>query len=117
LDMAEKSQGLAACDVAMVSLDKDMLGLGVPSKSYFSLAAGKPVLAIMDFDSEISLTVKEHGLGWCCGPANPELLASMIDEICRESGALTSSNPRETFIKYYSAHVLLPKFQSVISRL
>ena len=117
LDMAEKSQGLAACDVAMVSLDKEMLGLGVPSKSYFSLAAGKPILAIMDSDSEIALTVKEHGLGWCCAAANPELLASMMDKICREGVALTSSNPRETFIEYFSDHVLLPKFQSVISRL
>lgn len=117
LDMAEKSQGLAACDVAMVSLDKDMLGLGVPSKSYFSLAAGKPILAIMDLDSEISLAVKEHGLGWCCGPANPELLALMIDDICRKSGVINFSNPKDTFIEYYSAHVLLSKFQSVISRL
>lgn len=117
LDMRENSQGLAACDVAMVSLDRDMLGLGVPSKSYFSLAAGKPILAIMDFNSEISLMVKEHGLGWCCDPGNPELLASMIDEICWESGALTLSNPREVFTEYYSDHVLLPKFQSVISRL
>ena len=117
LDMAEKSQGLAACDVAMVSLDKDMLGLGVPSKSYFSLAAGKPILAIMDFDSEISLAVREHGLGWCCAADNPESLALMIDDICRNSVVINFANPRDTFIEYYSDQVLLPKFQSVISRL
>jgi len=117
LDMAEKSQGLAACDVAMVSLDKDMLGLGVPSKSYFSLAAGKPILAIMDFDSEISLAVREHGLGWCCAADNPESLALRIDDICRTSVVINFANPRDTFIEYYGDHVLLPKFQSVISRL
>ena len=117
LDMAEKSQGLAACDVAMVSLDKDMLGLGVPSKSYFSLAAGKPILAIMDFDSEVSLAVREHGLGWCCAADNPESLALMIDDICRNSVVINFANPRDAFIEYYSDQVLLPKFQSVISRL
>lgn len=117
LDMAEKSQGLAACDVAMVSLDKDMLGLGVPSKSYFSLAAGKPILAIMDFDSEISLTVREHDLGWCCAAANPESLALIIDDICRKSGVINFANPRDTFIEYYSDHALLPKFENVIGRL
>ena len=117
LDMLEKSQGLAACDVTMVSLGKDMLGLGVPSKSYFSLAAGKPILAIMDFESEISMAVTEHNLGWCCEPGNPESLASIIDEICLNNVGNNFTNPRDKFIKCYNDKILLPKFQSVINRL
>jgi len=117
LDMMKKSQGLAACDVAIVSLGKDMLGLGVPSKSYFTLAAGKPILAIMDFESEISLAVREHDLGWCCEPGNPESLAVIIDEICLNNGGNNFNNSRDTFIKCYNDKVLLPKFQSLINRL
>ncbi len=41
-----------------------MYGLGVPSKTYNLLTAGKPILFIGDPDSEISLMVKEYGIGW-----------------------------------------------------
>ncbi|MDR8383048.1 glycosyltransferase family 4 protein, partial [Acinetobacter baumannii] len=42
LDQKEKTTGLNACDVALITLADGMLGLGVPSKSYFSMAADKP---------------------------------------------------------------------------
>ncbi|RJO19885.1 glycosyltransferase, partial [Acinetobacter baumannii] len=45
LDQKEKTTGLNACDVALITLADGMLGLGVPSKSYFSMAADKPLLA------------------------------------------------------------------------
>ena len=55
---------LNACDVSIVCLTDNMFGLGVPSKSYNIMAAGKPILFIGDKESEIALTIRENGNGW-----------------------------------------------------
>jgi len=56
---------LNSADIALVTLAEGMYGLGVPSKTYNILAAGKPVLFIGDLYSEIALMVKEEEVGFC----------------------------------------------------
>lgn len=51
-------------DISIVTLSKGMFGLGVPSKSYNILAAGKPILYIGDRESEIDLMIREHKVGY-----------------------------------------------------
>ena len=110
LEQSEKPQGLAACDVALITLAPGMAGCGVPSKAYFSMAAGKPLLAVMALDSEISLTVAEHQIGWVCQPADPTALAQLIDQICEGLGCPTSGNPRQVFEQHYAERVGLERF-------
>jgi glycosyltransferase involved in cell wall biosynthesis len=109
LDQAEKNEGLAACDVALVTLEKGMEGLGVPSKSYFTMAADRPILAVMDPKAEISMMVIEHKIGWTCEPSNPVALASTIDMICEGFWHQQINSPREVFLKSYSAKISLEK--------
>lgn len=61
---SEQNIFLNACDVAIVSLSHSMLGLGVPSKSYYNMAARKPILYFGDVSSEIALVIQEHNIGW-----------------------------------------------------
>ena len=83
-DLSSRNEGLAACDVAMVSLIAGMQGIGVPSKSYFSLAADRPILGVVDIGSELAQMIRGHkGIGWHCEPGNPEKLAALIDAICK----------------------------------
>ena len=72
---------LNACDVALVTLSKGMLGLGVPSKTYNILAAGKPILLVANSQSEIALLINEFKIGWVVEPDNPLLLANTIEQI------------------------------------
>jgi hypothetical protein len=60
----EENEILADCDIGIVCLSLGMLGLGVPSKSYHLLSAGKPILFIGEPESEISQLIKENGIGW-----------------------------------------------------
>ncbi|PUE47637.1 glycosyltransferase family 4 protein [Limnohabitans sp. 2KL-51] len=114
MPLAEKNKGLAMCDVALVSLEAGMFGLGVPSKSYFSLAAGKPILAAVDADSEIGLMLGEFPVGWRCDPSSPEQLAAVIDEICRSPVILNEKIPRDVFLRNYSEDVVLSKISSTL---
>ena len=44
--------GLASCNIAIISFKSGMAGLSVPSRMYNILASGRPMLAICDTDSE-----------------------------------------------------------------
>ena len=114
LDPSKKSEGLSACDIAIVTLAEGMYGLGVPSKAYYSMAADKPILAIMDEDSEVSSMVKEHGIGWVVPAGNPEKLAEMLVKIKNDFQNMKHVSPREVLIKNYSESVAMKKIIIVI---
>ncbi len=114
MPLDQKNKGLAMCDVAIVSLEAGMFGLGVPSKSYFSLAAGKPILAAVEANSEIGLMLSEFPVGWRCDPSSPEQLACLIDEICRSPERITEKLSRDVFMRNYSEDVVLGKISAIL---
>lgn len=114
LPMEEKNIGLSACDIAIISLEPNMLGVGVPSKAYFSMAADKPLLAIVDHESEISQMVLEENIGWQCNPDNPIKLAALIDHICEIDISKLKGKPRRVLEEKYSEEKALNKIMSVI---
>jgi len=114
VSLDQKNKALAFCDVALVSLEAGMFGLGVPSKAYFSLAAGKPILAAVDADSEIGLMLNEFPVGWRCDASSPQQLASLVDEICVSPQEIQQKTPREVFIKNFSERVILDKFSNIL---
>ena len=110
----DRDSCLSSCDVAFVTLDSGMYGLGVPSKTYFSMCFDKPILAVMDANSEIARVVTEDKIGWYCEPKNPKELAHLIDKIAegRWKGKIASS--REVLIQKYSRTQSLHMFSYVV---
>lgn len=107
--VAERKQdGLTAGDVAIVSLAKGMYGLGVPSKAYFSMLADKPILAVMDENSEISVMLERHHIGWTCAPDDPDSLASLMESIYINRNTWRAAmRPRQTLEDFYSENTAL----------
>ena len=110
----DRNSCLASCDVAFVTLDSGMYALGVPSKTYFSMCFDKPILAVMDANSEIARVVTEDKIGWYCEPKNPKELAHLIDKIAegRWKGKIASS--RKVLIQKYSQTQSLHMFSYVV---
>jgi len=69
---------LAAADVALVTLADGLAGLSVPSKTYGSLAAGKPVLFVGDLRSDIARLVESQGCGAAVRAGDSLVLAEVI---------------------------------------
>lgn len=65
---SQQNDVLAACHIALVTLQDGMYGLGVPSKTYNILASGRPVLFFGPKNSEIDLLVREKMIGYCGWP-------------------------------------------------
>lgn len=110
----QRSLGLSSCDIAIVTLAEGMFGLGVPSKAYFSMAADRPILAIMHEDSEVSSMVKEHRIGWVDSSNQAQKLALLIDEICDKKLLNSVASPRATLEKHYHQDILLEKIIKIL---
>ena len=117
LDQKEKSIGLSACDVALVTLTEGMLGLGVPSKSYFTMAADKPILAIMEEQAEVSTMVKQHNIGWTIPPEDVEALAKKLDDITLNFDQYKLNSPRDVLIENYAESIAMQKILKIINDL
>ncbi|WP_432208803.1 glycosyltransferase family 4 protein, partial [Acinetobacter variabilis] len=114
LSSSQRSLGLSSCDIAIVTLAEGMFGLGVPSKAYFSMAANRPILAIMDKDAEVACMVKEYHIGWVESSNQAQQLALLIDEICEKKLVTNMVSSRTTLEKYYHQDILLEKFMRVL---
>lgn len=110
----QKSEGLSACDVAIVSLVPGMKGLAVPSKAYFSFAADKPILTIGDLNSELSLIVQDEKVGWTCLPGNPKALADTIQMIATLDLREYSGRPRRLVEEKYAENLALDNLSSLV---
>ena len=105
------------CDIALVTLAEGLYGLGVPSKTYNIMAAGKPILFIGHTDSEIALWIKEKGFGYVFSAKDEKGIISFLSDIqpskkdeLRAKGELA----RKVAEEEYSKEKILEKFKQVI---
>lgn len=118
IDLRDNNLGLNSCDVALVTLDKGMYGLGVPSKAYFSMAANKPILLVSDAGTELELLLREHKLGWHCAANEPTKLAVRIDEICLDIlNRKVQFTPRKVLIDHFSEKACLEMHAKLVKSL
>ena len=69
---------LAAADVHLVPLKRDLARSSVPSKTYSILAAGRPLIASVDVGTEVVRVVEESGAGVAVPPDDPEAFTKAV---------------------------------------
>lgn len=104
------------CDICFVSLAGGMKGLGVPSKTYNILAAGKPIIYIGDPDSEIAKLVDEHNIGWKFDSYGDKLILFLkeLTPDCRKEIMKRGNNARLLALNEYSKSSILDKYKKAI---
>ena len=78
VDREELNISLNASDISVVAFKSGMAGISVPSRLYNLMAAGKPILAVADAESELAEVVRESGAGVLVSPGSPGELADAI---------------------------------------
>ncbi len=76
---------LAASDLCLVTLRKEVKTPVVPSKILSIMAAGRPVLASLPLEGDAPRLIAEAQCGICLPPENPGLLAEAILKIKQDS--------------------------------
>jgi glycosyltransferase involved in cell wall biosynthesis len=112
----EQSVFLNACDVALVSLVRNMVGVSMPSRTYNILAVGRPMLALTEPGSELARVVEEDGVGWSVPPGDPERLTEVVLEILNNQDRLAgmAAAARKSALEKYSLETALERYGSAL---
>lgn len=107
---------LNACDVGLVSLVKKMWGVSMPSRTYNILAAGKPILAITEKDSELAKVLEEDSVGWFVAPGEKQILLNKILEIFEKQNCLGEfgKRARSAALNKYSLEKALERYSEAL---
>jgi glycosyltransferase involved in cell wall biosynthesis len=110
---AEQKLFLNACDVGFVSLVRGMRGVAMPSRTYNFLAAGKPILALTEENSEVARVIEEDRVGWIVPPSEPTKLLQIIYKIYDERNFLSeiSKRARKSALDKYSVETAVSKYK------
>lgn len=104
-------------DVAVVSLEGDVKGLGSPSKVYSYYAAGKPVIAIVPEDMDIVRDIKKYQNGFTIDNGDVVGLLEIINTIVNYSldklGEL-ANNSEKLYQKKYTLEINIKKYKNLL---
>jgi glycosyltransferase involved in cell wall biosynthesis len=110
------SNVLSAPNLAVVCLDRDCTGFSVPSKTYGIMAAGVPILAFLDPESEIGLTVRENDCGIVLPNPTADEVASLVLHLMSDSEriAVMGNNGRRAFLENYTLGLAINRYDNLL---
>ena len=115
-DKSDLIYSLNAADIHWVVNAKGIKGVSVPSKLYGVMAAGKPVLGVLDEGSEARLIVEDCNCGVCIEPGNYKEILNNIEYILnnKEEIRALGSNGRQYLETNLTKEVSINKYKENI---
>ncbi|MCI0661776.1 MAG: glycosyltransferase family 4 protein [Acidobacteria bacterium] len=107
---------LGAADLSLVTLNRRLGQLNVPSKTYSIMASARPVLASVPENSEIVRLVKEADCGEGVPPEDPQSLAQAIRRLSgqREKLRFYGANGRRYVEEFFTRRRLTTQYHYLI---
>jgi colanic acid biosynthesis glycosyl transferase WcaI len=108
---------LAASDLGLVTLRRDLAELNVPSKTYTIMAAGRPVLASVPENSEVAVLVTAADAGAVIPPEDPGALAEIILQLRSDPDRLEEMgrNGRQYLLGRFNRTIQTEKYRELLS--
>ena len=112
-------EALRISDTFVVSLEKGLSGLAVPSKTYSYMMAGKPVLAIMDQDTDIAEELKNNNAGFSIEVGNDKKLVEAIYKLKNNEKLIKKMaiNCRKLFLTKYTTEKGTEKYVELLDEI
>ncbi|MFP4379703.1 MAG: glycosyltransferase family 4 protein [Candidatus Sumerlaeia bacterium] len=112
-------ESLAAASAGCVTLDRPFTGMAVPSKMFGILATGRPVIGVMEKNSEAGELVIQHDCGVIVEPGDDENLARAIRDLSRDPERCRAMGERgaKALREHYSVHQAAQEYKRVIESL
>lgn len=109
----------ASSDLCLVPLKRGTAQETFPSKIYTIMAAGRPVIASADPDSELSWVVEQAGCGWAAPPDDPQALAIVIEQAYRTREHLPAmgGQGRDYVMTHHSRQTIARQYDTLIREL
>ncbi|WP_270553679.1 glycosyltransferase family 4 protein [Cloacibacillus evryensis] len=103
----------------VLSLEKGLVGLCLPSKVCTYLQAGRPVIAVMEKEFEVSKNLKEYNAGFSVLQGQGEALAEYI-RLLKDNDAernIMGNNARRLYEDKYAKPINIKKFACLIKQI
>jgi glycosyltransferase involved in cell wall biosynthesis len=109
-------KALSLSDVFLVSLEKGVSGLAVPSKTYSYMMSGKPIIAIIDENTDIARDLSDNNAGYVINSGDAESLVDALHILQRDTSIRSEQgkNSRKIYLDKYSKDICLKKYISLI---
>jgi len=118
-DKADLVYSLNAGDVHWCINAKGIKGVSVPSKLYGIMAAGKPIIGVLEQGSEARLIIEETSCGYVTDPGNYDQVERIIERFLRERDSSTptgmSERARAYLVNHLTKEVSIRKYTEEIS--
>ena len=109
---------LNACDIAIITFVAGMAGVSVPSRMYNILAAGKPIIAVADDDSELAEVVRNERLGWVVRPGEADGIVQAVLAARRQPDVLLDMGRRARAVaERYSLSSVIDAYRRLLAGL
>lgn len=108
-----------SADVHIINNARGIKGVSVPSKLYGVMAVNKPVLGILEPESEAWSVIEETGIGVLCETGDYEAIENRIRYIIDNKARIKDlgGRGRELLICKYSKNDSIMKYKEALSRL
>lgn len=106
-------------DIFIVSLVKQGTGLAVPSKTYSYLMGGKPIIAIMDKNTDIAKELIEYNAGFVIESNDVEEFNHIVEMITSDKNLTKTmgENARRLFLDKYTKELNVNKYKDEVIRI
>jgi colanic acid biosynthesis glycosyl transferase WcaI len=117
-DASRLSEVLATGDLHVVPLRRGLGSVSVPSKTYSILAAGRPICAAIDSDTEVPRILAAANAGVCVEPDNQEAFVSAITAMISDRKSLEEmgASGRKWVEGHASAQSVAQRYEALYMR-
>lgn len=105
---------LGAADCCFVTLRKSLDNLSLPSRAFTFLSAGKPIIALMEKETDLSQLITDNQCGWVV--EGKEQLTALIKRLFQEREEILNFglNARQVYMKHYRKEKIIKKYIEVV---
>ena len=106
----------ASSDLCLVPLKRGTAQETFPSKIYTIMAAGRPVVASADANSELAWVVRAANCGWAVPPDDAPALVRTLQEACRQRATLPQKgqNGRSYVVSHHSKAAVVRQYDALL---
>jgi glycosyltransferase involved in cell wall biosynthesis len=108
----EQQVFLNSCDIGLITISEGMYGLGIPSKVYNIMSAGKAILYVGDEGSEIDTYIKENPIGWSFSWKQEQEIINFLSSVRLSPEILDrGTQARQFVLDNFTQDIILNKYQ------
>ena len=105
-------------DIGLVSLMKDVYKYAYPSKTMSYLEQGKPIIAMIETSSQLSIDMKKNGYGFSIIQDDHVAFANLLTKLSKSNlwRDRMSKNAIKAYKQYYTSDVILKSWSNVVNQ-